>query len=488
MKYPFHARLEPSLRRLKASQSGNVAMIVAFTMIPMSIAVGMGVDYTLQKQKQDQLNGIADAAALVALTPTMLASSPSAAALAATTFFNAEAATVPNANAQLSPAISVIDTTVGVTVTRNVTVTWVGASTNTFGNLLGMKTSPLSGTSTAANKAAPNINFYLLVDTSPSMGIVSSAQMATMMAATPNTSAEDGSTGGCAFACHEVNPSTDGWGFSNPNEDNYALARSLNLTLRIDLVNYAIWDMMATAYNTENTYHSKYGMSISSIDNTVGQIYNTPDVGASIQSQMARSNTANAAAQSLVSPLQQLEVYSQNCITKTNCGNPNGNDQNSSLDLGLSTLNTINTGTYSTSTGPGYKMYIPGQGTNTPAKGNTKADTPQEVLLIITDGMVDEYYNGSRKYAAINTIVDNCTAIKSHNIRIAFLYLYYSPLTGDDWYMNHGPATVQPNIEPAAQACASSPQLYKKVTNDADIDAALTSLFQAAVSTAHLTH
>jgi hypothetical protein len=126
-------------------------------------------------------------------------------------------------------------------------------------------------------------------------------------------------------------------------------------------------------------------------------------------------------------------------------------------------------------------LYTPGNGTT------TAGDTPQEVLFIITDGMDDWYNGGVRTYAAIDTgtSTDYCAAIKAKGVRIAFLYLYYSPLTTDSWYNTYA-VTPQAKIGPAAQACAS-PGLYQVVNQDSDVSAALANLFQVVVATARLT-
>lgn len=478
--------MKRTLGRLLSNRRGNVAMIVAFTMIPMSIAVGMGVDYTLQKQKQDQLAGMADAAVLVAITPTMMGQSYTAAQTAAQKFWDAEAATV--ANAHVTGTVTVPpDIVNGSTFSRTASITWNGTYTNTFGGLLGLKSSPLSGTSSSKSANAPAINFYMVVDTSPSMGIAATTDGINTMVS--NTSKQ----GGCAFACHESSPNSStvvtisGKKYhedtaGNPNgpdgtpEDNYTLSKNLYLPnatsagipLRIDLVNDAVTSLMNTAVSTASTYKTTYGVSISTIDYEVSQIYQTANI----------SNNLST-AKTKIGTIQQLEVAYNNCISTSNCNGSGGGDQDSALDTALSTLNTNNaTATYSASSGPGYTL-------NKPGNGNS-ASSPQEVVFIITDGVVDEASNGSRVYGPMNSLVDNCTAIKASGIRIAFLYLVYNPLPTNSWY-NTYIAPFQPNIATYAKSCAS-PGLYTSVSTDQDVTAALTALFQAVVSTAHLSH
>jgi len=436
-----------------------VAVLTALMMIPMVTALGMGIDYAMQKQRQDRLSGIADATALYALTPTLMTYPASTAQTMAQQFWSSQASMVSGVTG-LTGSVQVTDTAQGTAVLRNVTVSFTGSSVTYLTSIIGFTSLPLAGSSGATSKVAPLINFYLLVDTSPSMAIAATqAGINTMVA---NTSSQ----GGCAFACHETNPSYDNLG--NPGgEDNFALARNLGVTLRIDLVNQAVSSLMSTASTTATKNNTTYGVSISTMDYKVGQLYQTNNIATNL-----------AAAQTQVGTLQQLEVAYNGCVLITNCNANNaGNDMDSALDLGVSTLAANLSAAYSGS--PGFQMYSPGQGTGNPG------DSPQEVLFIISDGVIDELHNGNRVMAPINTLVDNCTAIKAKGIRIAFLYLTYNPLPTNSFY-NSNIAPFQPSIATAAQACASS-GLYTQVNTGGDITGALTNLFQVAVTTARLT-
>jgi Flp pilus assembly protein TadG len=470
--------LRPLLRfaDFARNRRGNVAILTALMMIPMISALGMGVDYAMQMQRQDRLSGIADATALYVLTPTMMTYSSSVAQTKAQAFWSAQAAMVTGTTG-VTGTVTVTDTPQGTTVLRTVSVSFTGSSVTYLTSLIGVTSLPLGGGAGSTSKVAPKINFYLLVDTSPSMGIAATqADINTMVA---NTSQQ----GGCAFACHETNPGSYYWdALGNPTNpatgqpgDNYYLARKLGVTLRIDLVNQALQSLGAAAVSTATQNNTVYGMSISTIDYKVSQIYQTNNIAAN-----------GAAAQAAVGTLSQLEVGYNACVINGNCNAGNGgNDQDSALDLGVSTLGTLNHNAYASANTPGYQMYTPGQGTS------NSGDSPQEVLIIISDGMVDEYlpsYTGSttpRAMAPINTLVDNCTAIKNSGIRIAFLYLTYNPLPTNTYYTQHI-ASFQPNIATAAEACAS-PGLYTKVDTGGDIAGALTNLFEVAVTTARLT-
>ena len=122
-------------------------------------------------------------------------------------------------------------------------------------------------------------------------------------------------------------------------------------------------------------------------------------------------------------------------------------------------------------------MPTPGSGTN------QAGDTPQEVMFFVTDGVEDENVNGSR----VQSLMDPsyCTTIKNRGIRIAVLYTTYLPLPTNSWY-NTYIKPFQPNIGPTLQSCAS-PGLFFQVSTNDDISAAMITLFDTAVATAHLT-
>jgi len=444
-------------RRFLDNRRANVAIIVAFVALVLCAAAGMGVDYTLATRRQEQIDGYADAAALAAVTPNMMLVSSSVAQAKAQSVFLSQLATVPSVTYSGSNVtVTANDVVTGAQVTRTVVVTWTANSTNAFASLLQLASLPIGGSVSATSTDSPKTDFYLLLDTSPSMEIAATtAGIATMVS---NTSSQ----GGCAFGCHESYPAADSLG--NPGgEDNYALARNLGVALRIDNVNAATTQLMTTAQTTEVNNNTTYRAAVYTMDYSLNQLYplttNLSSIGSGLTS----------------SPLQALEVYDNNCLTVSNCNS----DEDSYLDTNLSGLNTI--------------MPNPGNGSSAPG------DTPQEVLMIVSDG-VQDYLNSSCSYttalprcqAPINTSINSangldwCTTIKNRGIRIAFLYLEYYPLPTNSWY-NTNIAPFQAQIATDAQNCASS-GLYFEVTTGGDISTAMSDLFLKAVATARLIH
>lgn len=146
-------------------------------------------------------------------------------------------------------------------------------------------------------------------------------------------------------------------------------------------------------------------------------------------------------------------------------------------------------------------VLIPTAGTGAPGA------TPQKLLFIITDGMLDQPDGGGRYFGPMRTSdLTQCTAIKAKGIKIAILYTQYLPesLAGDSWSQSNvapflpappspypaGGAGSSDQVLTALQSCASpgtngSP-LVQTVTANDNITAALQQLFSTALQTARL--
>ena len=112
-----------------------------------------------------------------------------------------------------------------------------------FLGVMGKSAMTVTGTSTSTANMPLFIDFYLLLDNSPSMGVgATPADVATMV---NNTSDK------CAFACHDLN-------YSN---NYYNLAKTLGVTTRIDVLRTATQQLMDTAAATQ-TYSNQFRMAI----------------------------------------------------------------------------------------------------------------------------------------------------------------------------------------------------------------------------------
>src|ERR1700730_4347940 len=230
-----------AISRFLRDEGGNCSAVFSLTLVPVVGLIGMGVDFSMSSKRKAILDAIADSASLAAVTPAMLNQSTSVSVTTATNLFNAQASSVAG--------IGTVNLTINaqdVALSRNVTVTYNTTSSALFGKLFGKTTVPISGASSSTASVPPNIDFYLLLDNSPSMAIAATTSGINTMVA--NTGSAQ-----CAFACHESDTS--------PN-DYYGLARSLGVTLRMDLVRQATQNLMTTAQTTMNNNNNQYRMAI----------------------------------------------------------------------------------------------------------------------------------------------------------------------------------------------------------------------------------
>jgi Flp pilus assembly protein TadG len=519
----------PVPRKFLGDRRGNVALMYALAMPVLMFGVGVAVDFTHAAQVRTELNAAADAAVLAALTPGMMQQPNLTAQTAAQNMFNGQIATITS----LAPG----DTTVAITITnpnnnplvRNVTVAYTAQNENIFASILGVPTLALAGSSTGSASMAANINFYLLLDNSPSMALPATQAGITQM---QNLTTDQGS---CAFACHQAatnngdsngnscnsgstltnlsgysaNGSTlpsptyyctttssakcsDGSSPTKATEsgkttyyycalgqqiDNYQLARNNSITLRLDALSTGISDLMADAYQTQQNTASippVYQFAAYSMDSAwqIGMWSSTTPAYNNLMA-MTANYVSGWKAAALNFGVMEYYANNEECGNSACTSNGGGGDIATSFSNALGAMNTI--------------MPNPGLGTN------VAGDTPQEVLFLVTDGVEDdnnsscsELLTGTRCQAPINPAL--CTTIKNRGIRIAILYTDYYAVTSNSWY-NDYVGLFQPSgiIATNLQACASPGLFYDAGLDSSNLGGALQALFNTVVQTAHLT-
>lgn len=473
--------LRGAMRRFARDRRANVAIIFALVMVPTIFLLGMALDYTLALRKKAQLDAAADAAAVAAVRPAMLTQSDDTVVKATAAAVFAAKAGIAGLASVPTPTINVVDSG----LQRTITVSYTAQSVNNFPGVLGQQNWQIQGTSTARASSAPNMNFYLMMDDSPSMGIGATYNdIANLIAYTAPANQVVKSSQNCGFACHETSPSSNCTSTSPcPGAvDNLTIARNKNVTLRIDLVTSAVNQLLNTWSNCPQSGVSGGVMQcMAALNNTTykAALY-TFDLGLNTLATL----TTPTSAGTQVSNIALMPVHHQNCVVlTTNCKTDNGTN----ILGALTTLNGI--------------MPTPGLGSN------SSGDTPQEVVFLVTDGVEDKisatcpnasFASNSRCQQPLDTSI--CTTIKNRGIKIAVLYTEYlqlikSSTTGitvtDQWYMSWIDKYDQPDpstgtIAQNLQACAS-PGFYAHVQTGGDISSALTNLFiKVASSTASL--
>lgn len=512
-------------RRLLRERDGNVMMIAALASIPTLFALGLSIDYARAQILRTQMSSAADAAALAAVDSLFIQQTSTVASAAAKQIFTAQVVTGNDVTFDPSKDVLItIDNTGGLNLGRTVVVKFRAQSHNLFGGILGKDTMLVSGSSTAYATQAPNINFFLVMDKSPSMLLpATSAGLDAIRAAT-----------GCAFACHAQFPRSDGivvrdtssrdiflnanfytsgvagyktWYRIDSSKVLYtsagtkmgtAAAVSGSTLSYKDLANKnaSIAGYYADGYWLTHNYTSIY-TSASPITLRVGEeTQAAKDLIPYAQGQATRNNVTyklqffsfDWTRPGKSSPVTQHSTMTNvTSLTSANVPDLDGtqdwwyanNKPTSSLDIGdkatefnnmLSSMNSA--------------MPLPGDGST--------ATSPQEVMLIVTDGVVDQNIGGSRRNRELSsTDIASCTTIKNRGIKIAILYTKYLPesLTGDAWSQTNV-APHLPKVLPALQSCAStagdgSPLVYT-VSSDESISTALSALFALTVQSARL--
>jgi Flp pilus assembly protein TadG len=432
------AEVGRTLARFRCGEHGSIATTFALGLIPISLAVGAAVDYSFANKAKSAFNAAADAGALAAVSQISMPMTETQAKKVGQDTFNAYASTVKRATVN-SVTVTVKDDTTG----RSAVVSYKATVPTSIMGVMGLKQLKVSGSSTAASALPDYIDFYLLLDNTPSMGVGATlSDISKMVANTPDQ---------CAFACHDLSAS--------PN-DYYGLAKKLGVQMRIDVMRQATQKLMDTA-TVSATVSSQFRMAIYTFGTSAKNAGLT-----TVQSLTANLSTAKAAA----SGIDLMTVPYQNYASDT------------TTDFGP-VMDGVNKA-----------ISTPGNGTMTGG--------PAKVLFFVSDGVADRAVGSpackqpttpgkdpqtGTPYTRCQEPLDPavCKAMKDRGVKIAVLYTTYLPLPTNDWY-NSWVAPFQNKIGTNMQSCAS-PGLYFEVSPTQGISDAMTALFKKTLAHARLT-
>ena len=472
MTIPGLGALASLLRRVLRDRRGVTAVTLALTLPVVMGAVGGAIDYSRYLTCATKLQDAVDAASVGAVatnSPGFIAGqlmtgngSIAVGVTNATAIFNSNAANI-TIMTSVTPAVSVTKLNGYI----NATVTATGTYSPIFLGIFGITSLPLTVSASAQNGMPPYLDFYLLLDVSGSMGLPSTADGQTVLASI-NPDDKSQYPTGCTLACHmsgsqgyalsrQYGESAPGVARNNGSSVSFCAQAGTTacIQLRLDAVGYAVQQLITTAQATQKYTHQfriglypfiRYAYEYNALtytDNTTGM------------------TTLNTAASNLPSLLDT--------------------GVNSSLGSG---------GTHFENALPTLQTIITGYGIGTGATVTSR----QPWVFLVTDGSQDSQtywsgsWSGSNHATTINTAL--CTTLKTAGIRIAVLYIPYQTITNpnasfsgnEDGYANSN----IPNIPPALQTCAS-PGFYFTANAPADITAAMSTMFNAAVATNHIT-
>jgi Flp pilus assembly protein TadG len=422
------------LSRFVSDRNGNIAVIFALALLPLLSFVGAAVDYSLAARARAKLIAALDTAMLVATAKSEITKTAAAAQSDAVNTFTGQMSAL-----RMTASAVTINVTDSVT-TRTATGTASATVTTYFMGIAGYKTLNLSASSSAAASLPSYIDFYVLLDNSPSQGIgATTADMTALQNATSDS---------CAFACHDTYTSSTKKTLQTNSY--YALAKTLGIKMRIDLVRDATQSLTDTA-TASQLVSNQYRMAVYSMGSdcaSVGLTTISP-----LTSSLSSVKTAVSAVDLMTIPYNNYN-----------------NDMCTDFDGILSSMNTT-----------------------IPTPGDGSSSSPQKWLFFVSDGVADYYYpstcskttvSGGRCQEPLTTAI--CDTIKARGVKIAVLYTSYLAITNNSWYTTYI-APWRSSIGTKMQSCATSGYYYE-VSSDANITDALNSLFQKAIAAAHLTN
>jgi len=424
-------------RRLLQEKAGNFGLLFAVSTIPIVAAVGCGIDYSYALTVRTQLQNAADNAAVAALAEQSVGviAALKAGTIGEVTVADDDAKALFRANMDPHVARYLKDYQVSVQRTASQftsKVTFSADVPTSFLGLLDKDKIHIAGVAQGSYVPATYIDFYMMLDNSPSMGLgATTADIATLESHTSDT---------CAFACH----------IDNSTSDYYSLAKKLGVTTRIQLVSKAAQAMMTTATSTRK-YSDQYRMAVYSMgaSASAAKLTNVASMSSDLTSVATKTATID---------LMSIAYQGYD------------NDQQTDLLTNLTSLKTT--------------MGTGGSGLN--------ASDRQKVLFLVSDGVEDanrpsgclKPLSGStRCQAPIDFSV--CTKIKATGVRIAVLYTTYQPLSKNSWY-NTWVKPFQTQISTNMQSCASD-GLFFEVSPSQGITEAMNALFLKVVNMPRLT-
>lgn len=494
------SRLTDAVRSFAGHRGGNVAIIVAFSMIPIVGLVGLGTDYGVALTDKSKLDNAADAAAVaaVATAKAFVAANQGDATLfadAVTAGLNqaARALTVNTGNLPFAPvptpttspstapatntcgqaSACIYLTQSGQTFTS--TVYYRTYTQNHFGQIFGSPTMNLYGTAAATTQIPSYLDFYLLLDVSGSMGLpTTSAGMAAL--AKSNHDMYSDYQQGCQFACHF--PTFTGWGLAQGS-----------IQLRSDAVNNAVCSLLQKAANPSVPNQYRVG------------IYPFINQMATLSALSANISSLSIAMQCSSSwPLALTNLLDTGTTQLATGGDPSTGTGSGGTHFEVvfpqvqSTITSFGTGSSSTNSKPFVFLVTDGMENNQHfylwKNKYTYPGNPtmtQGASASSYAGYSSAWWDGSQPSQIDPTV---CAALKA-KATVSILYIPYNIISfvnnsGGIAWENNQVNGFSPTLGNALQQCATTGFFYT-ANSPSDITNALNAMFNQALQVAHLT-
>ncbi|OWV72407.1 hypothetical protein ATY76_06145 [Rhizobium sp. R339] len=440
-------RIASALRGLGRARGGNVAIVVALSLVPMLVAVGASFDYIRSYNVRQRMQSDLDAALIAAVKQINNAEDTDALKTKVSDWFHSQ---VDN-----SYTLGEIDID---TANHNITATASGTVPTTFMKIANIDTVDVSVASAVKGPATSYLNVYIVIDTSPSM----------LLAATTSGQATMYAGIKCQFACHTGDAHTIG---KKTYANNYEYSSEKKIKLRADVAGDAVREVL-DMIDESDANHERIKIGLYSLGDTLTEVL-TP----TLSTDTARTRLADA-SYGLTSATSKAATY---------------------FDVSLATLKQkVGAGGDGTSSGSPLKLVL------------LLTDGVQSQREWVTDGVNKNRTYGAywNKVAPLNP--EWCGYLKNQSNTMAVLYTEYLPITSDWGYnatvgstmasanwkntwggtMDSGVSssiTRRDYIPYALAGCASSKSLFISASSSSEITAGLSTLFTQYLSSVRLT-
>ena len=507
----FAARLIALLPRFLRDKRANIAVIFAIALVPLLIAIGCAVDYSMATRMKAKLQSAADAASVASI------SSKSPGYLAATTMSsNGPIPTaVTDANNIFNGNMSGISGFSNLSLVSTVTKTGVTLISNVqfsaqvpviFMKIVGYTALTVTGASTSTASLPLYLDFYLMLDVSSSMGLPSTNNEQTRLAAV-NPDNFGNYPGGCTLACHFATTDVCTNGTQKYPTNNYCMGYP------ISRVSYSGYKNLISSNNghlpgtmisglPNSLYSTLTPVSSCSTDGTDACIQLRADaVGYAVNQLFITANATEKVTNQFrigLYPFIQY-LYAYFALTTSINGSPTNPSTINYAAANLASQLDTNTNSNLGSGGTHFENAFSTMNNLITGVGNGSAwNNTLPYVFLVTDGAEDPQTKGlngggwsGSNHATVLDPVAQCKPLKDRGIIISVLYIPYEPIqnpnpsfAGDE---DDAANNNIVNITPALTACAS-PGFFYTANSPADITSALNAMFNHALVTAHITN
>jgi Flp pilus assembly protein TadG len=543
------ARLRTLTSDFRSSKGGNTAVMFAIASLPIISAVGCVIDYSYASMVKTKLQAAADAATLASVSnnspvvTTAKAMTGNGTVSGGSTYLT----NYFDENTSSFTGITLGTTSVTKTSTTvNATIAFSYSVPTYFLKIIGYSHIGVSGSSTASFTLLTYIDFYLMLDVSGSMSFPSTtSEQQRLLAVNPDNLGEY--PGGCQFACHftsqgacsqsdqgsipAVGTSRDPG--TNPSPGGYCQGYIIS-RLGTSITSFPSGETNSTGvsgYNPGGDYVNWNNTQVStcSTAGTTSCIQLRADaVGYAVTALLTQATTTEAQTGVSTQFRVGLFPFIQNVCTPGTTATGDVNQSNScsvglTSSLGGSTITTfaqdlanlLDTGVNTTlgSGGTHFENALSSMNTYINSVGTgTSASNTLPYVFIVTDGSQDYQTQsgggwGSQNWTANATVpyqnsstnippnsedtTNYCQTLQNRGITVAVLYIPYGSIVdpnssfanNEDGYANTN--VTNNTFSTGLQACAS-PGFFYTASTPAEIQTALVTMFEQAVSTAHI--